>query len=123
MKKFPRFKPFLSLKDDLKMLFRLSYQSLCAGKNSEAAASLQVYFKKPVSLHSSFRIGLYNCLKSLNLAAQDEVLIGSINIPDAINAVLILNLKPVFVDLNLDSHCLDLSDLAIKITPRTRAVL
>lgn len=123
MKKFPRFKPFLSLKDDLLMLLRLFYQSLSPGKNSHAAVRLEAYFKKPVSLHSSFRIGLYKCLKSLNLSAQDEVLIGTINIPDAVNALLILNLKPVFVDLSLDSHCLDLSDLALKITSRTRVIV
>lgn len=72
---------------------------------------------------SSYRVGLYYSLKALNLKEGDEVLISSITIPDTINAIMILGLKPVFVDLSLDSHAIDSKLIAGGITKRSRVLL
>ncbi len=72
---------------------------------------------------SSFRMGLYFTLKSLNLKEGDEILLSPITIPDTINAILLLKLKPVFVDMSLDDHCIDLAHAQKQLTPKTRVLL
>jgi dTDP-4-amino-4,6-dideoxygalactose transaminase len=72
---------------------------------------------------SSFRMGLYHALKALELNHGDEVLLSPITIPDTINIILLLGLRPVFVDMSLEDHALDLLSLKTKKNKNSRVVL
>jgi dTDP-4-amino-4,6-dideoxygalactose transaminase len=72
---------------------------------------------------STCRIAFHLVLKSLGLQTGDEVLMTPLTIPDMVNAIHTLGLKPVFVDLTLAAQNIDLEDLKRKITPRSRVLL
>ena len=54
---------------------------------------------------------MYFILKSYNLKKDDEVLITGIGIPDTINSIRLANLKPIFVDMDLDNHNINIKEL------------
>ena len=66
---------------------------------------------------------MYYVLKSFNLKEGDEILLSPLQIPDFINAILNLKLKPVFVEMDTETKCMDLKDLEKKINNKTKAVL
>lgn len=121
----PRFQFFYDLGDLLKRYARLFNDPLQAGPAvARFEARIGEYFGVPHTLAvSSFRMGLYYTLSALELAEGDEVLVSPITIPDAINALLILKLKPVFVDLSLDHQAMDVRALEKSVTPRSRVLL
>lgn len=101
-------------------------------KDALARSTKTAEFEKAICQHfgsrhclttSSFRMGLYFTLKSLNLKEGDEILLSPITIPDTINAILLLKLKPVFIDMSLDDHCMDLDSAKDHITSKTRVIL
>ncbi len=60
---------------------------------------------------SSARMAMYYTFKFLNLPKESKVLIHAINIPDIVNAIIVNDLKPCFVDLDLDSQSICLESL------------
>ena len=72
---------------------------------------------------STCRLSLYYVLKSLNLKEGDEVLLTPIQIPDFINVILNLKLKPVFIDINRETESVDLQDLKSKINKNSKVLL
>lgn len=67
----------------------------------------------------SLAIGLW----ALGIGTGDEVIVPDFTMVASPNAVLLTGAKPVFVDIEKDSLCLDISDVEKKITSRTRAVM
>lgn len=93
-------------------------------KTQEFEKAICQHFKSRHCLStSSFRMGLYFTLKSLNLKEGDEILLSPITIPDTINAILLLKLKPVFVDMSLDDHCMDLTLAEELVSSKSRILL
>ena len=78
---------------------------------------------KDIQLGPSCRIVLYKYLKSLNLEKFSEVLITPITIPDIINAILLCDLKPVFVDMDTKDHSFDMTDLRNKLTSNSKVLI
>jgi dTDP-4-amino-4,6-dideoxygalactose transaminase len=74
-------------------------------------------------LFSSCRIAFYSYLKSLNLNKGSEVLLSPITIPDIVNAIILNGLRPVFVEMDINDHSMDIEDLAKKITNDSCIVL
>jgi len=74
-------------------------------------------------------IGLNSCTAALDLALRanefkgGEVLIPAITFVSTAHAALYNNLKPVFVDVDPDTFCIDVEDMKEKITGNTRAVI
>lgn len=62
-------------------------------------------------------------LMALGLKKNDEVIIPAFSYYSTLSCVLSLNLKPVFVDINLDRPTIDLDDLKNKITAKTKAII
>jgi dTDP-4-amino-4,6-dideoxygalactose transaminase len=62
-------------------------------------------------------------LRACGIQAGDEVLIPPFTFVATGSAVSALGAKPVFVDIRPDTYNLDPSDLARRITPRTRAII
>ncbi len=62
-------------------------------------------------------------LRACGVQAGDEVLIPPFTFVATGSAVSALGAKPVFVDIRPDTYNLDPSDLARRLTPRTRAIV
>jgi dTDP-4-amino-4,6-dideoxygalactose transaminase len=62
-------------------------------------------------------------LRACGIEAGDEVLIPPFTFVATGSAVSALGAKPVFVDIRPDTYNLDPSDLARRVTPRTRAII
>jgi len=124
--KLPRTKLYISLFDLLityfKILIGLDLHKGKKVKNFENLLEDYWYRKKCFTL-STCRLAFYYVLKSLKLSKDDEILLSPIQIPDFINAITSLQLKPVFVEIDKDTKCLSISDLKKKINTRTKAVL
>lgn len=69
------------------------------------------------------RHALWTFLEGVDLQPGDEVLIAAYNFYIIVRLVIQQRLKPVFVDINPDTLCMDPDDLAQKITPRSRLVI
>ncbi len=82
------------------------------------------YYGVPNTIAFPFaRTALFASLKTQNLEEGSEVLMPPITIKPMMDVVIGLGLKPVFVDIELDTLCFDPAKLADAITPRTRAAL
>jgi len=69
------------------------------------------------------RTAFHFILKSMNLEQGDEVLMTPLTIADMVNSIHTLGLKPVFVDIELDTFCFEIDELKKSITPKTKAIL
>lgn len=69
------------------------------------------------------RTALYYAIKSMKIQRGSEVVMSPITIKAMLDIVLHFGLKPVFVDLNVDTLCYDVNDLKKKINKNTRLIL
>ncbi|MDB2591807.1 DegT/DnrJ/EryC1/StrS family aminotransferase [Candidatus Pelagibacter bacterium] len=69
------------------------------------------------------RTALYYAIKSMKLSKGSEVIMSPITIKPMLDIVIHFGLKPVFVDLNLDTLCYDYNDLKKKINKNTKLIL
>ena len=72
---------------------------------------------------SSGTAALEIAVKSLNLKKKDEILIPNFTIISNAFAVIRQNLKPVFVECNINDWNIDINDLKKKITRKTKAII
>jgi dTDP-4-amino-4,6-dideoxygalactose transaminase len=68
------------------------------------------------------RTAVYFVLKSLGLEQGDEVLMTPLTIADMVNSIHTAGLKPVFVDIEMDTLNFDPADLERCITPRSKVL-
>jgi len=103
----------------------LETQHFILGPNVEA-------LEKEVATYCGrqFAVGVASGTDALILTARaagigpgDEVLLPSFSFIATADVVSLLGAKPVFVDIQADTFCLDPRKLAAKITPRTRAII
>ena len=66
---------------------------------------------------------LYLALKSLNLSKGSEVIVPAMTWISTISAVILNNLKPVLVDININDPLISLSKIKKKITKKTKAII
>lgn len=66
---------------------------------------------------------LHLALTALGIGAGDEVIVPDITFAATINAVLYTGAKPVIVDIEEDSWCIDPAKIEKAITPQTKAVI
>ncbi len=78
---------------------------------------------KYVFAFDSGRTSLYAILRSLPLAEGDEVLVQALTCTAAINPILWVGAKPVYVDIKEDTYNMSPVDLEKKITPRSKALI
>jgi len=69
------------------------------------------------------RTAIYYTLKSLNLPKGAEVLMPPITIKAILDVVLELNLKPVFVDIELNSLCFEHEKLVLATSNKTKVAI
>lgn len=106
-------------------LVRIVFGKLArAGKTEELEKAFRMRFNtKGAIVFPHARTALYFILKSMNLEKGSEVLMHPLTIADMVNSIHTLGLKPVFVDVELDTFCIDPEQLKKAITPRSRVIL
>ena len=62
-------------------------------------------------------------LMALDLEKGDEVIVPAFTYPAAIEVILLLGLKPIMVDIDIQSFNIDVSKIESKITSRTKAII
>ena len=66
---------------------------------------------------------LYMALRALNIGAGDEVITTSFTFIATSEVIVRVGAKPVFVDVRSDSFNFDLKQVALAITPHTKAII
>lgn len=67
--------------------------------------------------------GLHLCIKSLNIKDGDEVITTPFSFIASANCILFERAKPVFVDIDKNTLCIDANKIEEKITKKTKAIL
>lgn len=93
--------------------FRDHFEAAWAARNGVARAI--TFSSGTTSLHAA--------LVALGIGAGDEVIVPAMTYVASANAVLHAGARPVFVDVDPDTFCLDPEAVAAAITPRTRALM
>lgn len=78
---------------------------------------------KYVSVVANGTLSLVAALLALNLPKDSEVIVPDYTMIASINAIILAGLKPVLVDVNKDTVCLDIETTKKAITPKTKAVM
>jgi dTDP-4-amino-4,6-dideoxygalactose transaminase len=69
------------------------------------------------------RIAFHFILKAMNFEKGSEIIMAPLTIADMVNSIHTLGLKPVFVDVEADSFCMDPQKLKDAITSKSKAIL
>lgn len=85
-------------------------------------------FKKVIGTNyalacSNGTAGLFAALKGLDIGEGDEVIIPDFTIVVSANVVIMTGAKPVLVDVEKDTWCIDPKLIEAKITPKTKAIM
>lgn len=91
-------------------------------RDFEELFALYIGTKYAISV-SSARSGLMLVLKALGLKSGDEVILPAYTFHVVPAIIKSMNLKPVFVDVKIDTYNIDTSKIEAKITPRTKVIL
>lgn len=72
---------------------------------------------------SSATAGLHLSLMALNIGKDDEVITTAMTFAATINQIELRGAKPVFVDIDLDTLQIEATQIELKITPKTKAII
>lgn len=78
---------------------------------------------KYVFATSSCTTALHLALLAANIDPGDEVLTSDFSFPATGNVVVQVGAKPVFVDIDLETLCINIEDLKKKITSKSKAIM
>ena len=113
-------------KDDILLAYKISYQ-FQKWKNGKEIRELENWFKKylrikyAISLNSG-RSALIAILNALGAGNKDEILLQAFTCNAAVNPILKIGAKPVFVDIE-ETLNISPKDLESKITKKSKAVI
>lgn len=72
---------------------------------------------------SNGTMSLYIAMKALGIGPEDEVIVPDMTMVASINTIVLTGAKPVIVDVEKETLCLDLDQMQKKITKKTKAVM
>jgi CDP-6-deoxy-D-xylo-4-hexulose-3-dehydrase len=99
--------------------------------SGEKVAQFQIHFSKRfgvkhshmVNSGSSANLVMITALKKhMNWQDGDEIIVSPVGFPTTIAPLVQNNLKPIFIDIELETLNFDLAKLVEKITPRTKGI-
>ena len=88
----------------------------------EAEFSAQIGGRECIAV-SSGSAALHLALVAMGIGPGDEVIVPSFTFAATAHAVSLTGAVPVFADVRADDYCLDVDDVALRIGPRTAAVI
>ncbi|MHA1293071.1 MAG: DegT/DnrJ/EryC1/StrS family aminotransferase [Promethearchaeota archaeon] len=85
------------------------------------------YFKDYLNIKyaigvSSGTAALFLAYNELSLKSGDEVIVPSHTFIATVSPLAFFNAKPIFVDIDPETYCMDIEDVKEKITPKTRCI-
>ena len=90
----------------------------------ELAARLAEFFRTHcVTFAPNGTLGLFLCLKVLDLPPDSEIIIPSFTFYASASAAVFAGLRPVYIDVDPQTFNMDVGQLEQAITPRTRAIM
>jgi perosamine synthetase len=92
----------------------------CARLRAELSAMHGVEY---VTLCSSGTVAVELALRGLKVGAGDEVILAGYDFPGNFRAIEAIGARPVLVDIDPRTWCLDPARLAVAVGPQTRAVI
>ena len=92
-------------------------------KYKEQIASILNCQQNNIFLYWKGRVALFAFLKSLDLKEDDEVIIPAFTCVVVPNAIIYAGLKPVYVDINVDTFNMDVSLIESVINKRTKVII
>jgi dTDP-4-amino-4,6-dideoxygalactose transaminase len=96
----------------------------CASQRAELSGKIRQKFGyENVILFPYARTAFHAILKSLNLPEKSEILLTPITIGPMLEVITALGHKPVFVDIELDTFCVDPNNLKAKLESRPACFL
>jgi perosamine synthetase len=119
--------PDISAEDKTRVLAVLE-RNLLSGVHGPEAAGLEADWaaytgSRHVLSFNSGTAAIHTALYALGLGPGDEVITSAYSFSGSFHPVLQQNAIPVFVDIDLRTHNIDVSQIEAKITDRTRALL
>jgi perosamine synthetase len=72
---------------------------------------------------SSGTAALHAAMNALDIGPGDEVIVPALTFAASANCIVYQGATPIFADVELDTLLIDAADVAVKITPRTRAIV
>jgi perosamine synthetase len=78
--------------------------------------------KYAVSVNSATS-GLHAALAAAGVGVGDEVIVSPYTMSASATSAVMCGAKPVFVDIEEDTFCLDVEQVAAKVTPNTKAIM
>lgn len=95
-----------------------------AGKTREFEEVLARYVgSRYASVVSNGTVSLFIALVALGIGKDDEVIVPDFTMIASANAIILTGAKPVFVDIDKETLCLNLDQTEEKITKKTRAIM
>ena len=91
-------------------------------KKFENAFSNYLGVNHTVSVNSGSD-ALFLAIKSLGIGNGDEVITVSHTFNSTVDAIVRTGAKPIFVDINPETYCIDVEKIQGKLTPKTKAIL
>lgn len=113
--------------DDVWLAFKLLFQPW-KWIEGDAIAKFTAEFQKHIGakyvfMFDSGRTSLYAIIRALNLQKGDEVLVQAFTCTAAVNPILWVDAKPVYVDIEPDTYNMSPDDLERKITQKSKALI
>lgn len=68
-------------------------------------------------------LGLFACLKALNIGPGDEVIVPDLTFIASSNAVIMAGATPVFCDVLENTFCIDVESACSKVSSKTKAIM
>ena len=122
--KAPRHKLYLNvfalIRSFLKLVLFSSKKGFYYNKLKEKF--IENYKIEKIYFLSTWRIGLFFVLKSFKFDHGSEILITSIGIPDKINSINLAGLKPIYVEMDIENHNFNISQIEKKINNKTKVI-
>jgi perosamine synthetase len=83
----------------------------------------QIFGKKHVFAVSNGTTAIHLAYLGLDIKAGDEIIVPGFCFLAAANIALLVGAKPVFVEVDKDTWCMDVEDMKKKITAKTKAIV
>lgn len=95
-----------------------------AGKTREFEKEVASFVgSKYAVVVSNGTVSLFLALSSLGVGPSDEVIVPDFTMIASPNSILLSGAKPIFVDIEKETLCLDLTEVEKKISKRTKAIM
>jgi dTDP-4-amino-4,6-dideoxygalactose transaminase len=89
----------------------------------ENLAKRLLIYPRNISFFWKGRVALYAILKAISVKGGDEVILPAFTCVVAVNPIIYLGAKPVYVDIEPITYNIDVSKIEGKITDKTKAIM